>query len=81
MLSSLQLVVNDSVYGLDSFVNILKKIRNVVSYLNQSYKAMRDYMNICIEENVKVKMLVSDVSTRWNSSYKMDHSQQPNYKR
>ena len=70
---TLQLVINDKIFTLDSVEKLIKKCRNLAKHANLSnafYKELYDQerlqMNLAKEVRLK-----QDVATRWNSSHDM----------
>ena len=64
----LNLIIND---GLKHVESTLQKIRDIAYNINSSQSKYELFLNCCKMSNMKRKNINLDISTRWNSTYKL----------
>ncbi|KAL8524751.1 hypothetical protein ACS0TY_014385 [Phlomoides rotata] len=64
----LNLIVQD---GLSEIKSIIEDVKNSVRFVNQSESRLKKFSDVVHHLGIKVKRLIIDCPTRWNSTYEM----------
>jgi hypothetical protein len=68
---TLNLCIKDSLAAMEAFEPLRKKIVELVGFLHRSNNGKEDFAAVQVRLNMKRKVLIQDVKTRWNSTFAM----------